>query len=54
MTKEYKNMSTLPGWKGFALLNCRRFNYIGAAYVNAALIILRLYDLQRAVSVFLL
>jgi hypothetical protein len=50
MTEEYKNMSTLLGWNGFSLLACRRFNYVGAAHVNAALIILQIYDLQRATN----
>jgi hypothetical protein len=36
--------------KGLLTLNCRRFNYVGAAYVNAALTILKLYGFQRAIN----
>lgn len=43
-------MSTLPALEGRSLLSCRRFNYVGAAYVNAALTILQLYGLQRATN----
>jgi len=45
-------MSTLPVLIGRSLLDCRRFNYVGAAHVNAALTIWQLYGLQRA-TIFL-
>jgi hypothetical protein len=31
-------------------LGCRRQNYVGAAYVNAALTIFQFYDFRRAVK----
>jgi hypothetical protein len=45
-----KNTSTLPVWKGLSLLHCRRWNYVAAARVNAALTISQIYGLQRARS----
>jgi hypothetical protein len=49
MTKECKDMPHIPAPQIFSL-DCRRFNYVGAAHVNAALTILQLYGLQRATN----
>jgi hypothetical protein len=44
------NTLTLPVRKMLSILNCRRFNYVGTAYVNAALPIFDAHDLYRATS----